>query len=476
MGVELGIGPLALLAWLATYALHSTLILGGAWLVTRRMPLAATRLKERVWKLGLLLALCTPSLQLGLGLEPFGGRFSLARSTQQVATLRAPVTPPTAARELVAHTASARPSGTAGVVDEALPARERLPLALGGLGLVLWLACGALALFGLALAWLRLAARLRGRELIEGGPLFELVHDLARRAGYRRRVRLSVAPALRVPISLGWMRPEICLPPRALVELDVEEQEALLAHELAHLARRDPAWLWFMRLVSGVLCFQPLNRLARREIEDCAEILCDAWAVSHTGLRLSLASCLARVAGWVVAEPKALPAPAMALKSSRLRVRVESLLEEGHAERLSRATRAHALCLPLAVVCAAALVLVAPAVSSQAREEPAVYDADAPLLATEVPTQEPGTLDALRELIGLLDSELEALDREFAAFQAEIARDDPLDLLRDSIAPLEEKLELLRARRARLASIVGGSKAEEAALALPIPRTLENLR
>ena len=43
--------PLAL-SWLATYWLHSTLFLGGAWLLCRLRPPRLARDRERVWKIG----------------------------------------------------------------------------------------------------------------------------------------------------------------------------------------------------------------------------------------------------------------------------------------------------------------------------------------------------------------------------------------------------------------------------------------
>ena len=38
----------------------------------------------------------------------------------------------------------------------------------------------------------------------------------------------------------------------------------MLAHEIAHLVRRDPQWLVLARAIEMVFFFQPLNRLARR--------------------------------------------------------------------------------------------------------------------------------------------------------------------------------------------------------------------
>lgn len=230
-----------------------------------------------------------------------------------------------------------------------------------------WVACGiglvgAIAgacLFGLL--WLRLTGCLRDRTALEHGALADKLRDLCRRTGVRRKVRLSLAPSLGAPISMGWLRPEICVPPRALVELSDEEQEVLLAHELAHVVRRDPLWLAGCRLLEGVFFFQPLHRLARREIEDCAEFLSDAWAVRTTGLRFSLASCLTRIAEWIVGERRVLPAPAMAHGRSRLRHRVELLLEEGTAHTVEQRPR---WLLPACVSFGASLVAVVPCVAA----------------------------------------------------------------------------------------------------------------
>ncbi|HUR27114.1 MAG TPA: hypothetical protein VM509_02940, partial [Planctomycetota bacterium] len=83
-GVDLTDGlplfALAALAWLFTYALHSTLLLGSAFLATRRMSSARAGLRERIWKFALLSSFVTASLQVGWGFEPLGGRLPLRRA------------------------------------------------------------------------------------------------------------------------------------------------------------------------------------------------------------------------------------------------------------------------------------------------------------------------------------------------------------------------------------------------------------
>ena len=92
--------------------------------------------------------------------------------------------------------------------------------------------------------------------------------------------RLSISPLARGPMALG--RGEICLPPRALDELPGPALSAVLAHELAHLERQDNGWLTAGAVIEAVLFFQPLTRIARRQLSAAAELACDERAVELT--------------------------------------------------------------------------------------------------------------------------------------------------------------------------------------------------
>ena len=70
-----GPGVDAWLGWLATYAFHSTLLLGGALLLARRLPSDAWR--ETAWRAAMLGGLVTATLQSGTGAAPLAGRWAL---------------------------------------------------------------------------------------------------------------------------------------------------------------------------------------------------------------------------------------------------------------------------------------------------------------------------------------------------------------------------------------------------------------
>src|SRR6185437_10408116 len=60
-----------------------------------------------------------------------------------------------------------------------------------------------------------------------------------RPAGLRCAVRLLESAAVRVPAVVGWLRPAILLPVGLLGGIAPEQLELILAHELAHIRRRD---------------------------------------------------------------------------------------------------------------------------------------------------------------------------------------------------------------------------------------------
>ena len=168
-----------------------------------------------------------------------------------------------------------------------------------------------------------------------------LVVLLARARMSPAQVRLTLSSALGSPIAL--VSHEIIVPPRAL-ELEPRQQEAMLAHELAHVVRRDPAWLVLAAIIEAALFIQPLNRLARRGMQEAAEELSDDWAVRHLGSGLHLARCLAEVAGWLehdhASEPFA--SPMASERGSILVRRVRRLLDDAGPRR-ALATRSRVM-------------------------------------------------------------------------------------------------------------------------------------
>jgi bla regulator protein BlaR1 len=125
----------------------------------------------------------------------------------------------------------------------------------------------------MALAVVRLFA-MRGRAeiLVERSWLTALA-EAQRRMGFKHGTALLVSNELRSPISWGVLRPTIVLSPKAVAASG--EAEAIIAHELAHVARLDWAKLLGARVACAVFWFNPLVWMLARESHQLREEAAD---------------------------------------------------------------------------------------------------------------------------------------------------------------------------------------------------------
>ncbi len=228
-----------------------------------------------------------------------------------------------------------RLSSLEGAPIEAVPVELDPFAAWGSLGVVGALTLAVLGLAALGRRRLRLAAWLRDRRAVAADhPLHRELDALRVRVGITRRVRLTSTDALASPVALGVLRPEICVPERALDGLAPDACTAMLAHELAHLARRDPLWLDLANTLRALFPWQPLLAVAARRMRTLAERRCDALAARIAG-PVAVAECLVEVGSWLRADRAGVgrEVPAMAVERGGLRDRVERLLGDSWRER-----------------------------------------------------------------------------------------------------------------------------------------------
>ena len=273
------------------------------------MRRASSELRHAVWKAGLLAVL----------LLPFG---VLAMPRWEV-----PILPETSAAVSAAPAFEAlttAPTVVRGWAEPMSPSRSRVswPAAVVGV----WLAGLGLLLVRELNCRLRLARLLRrGRPVTDPHVLRALSHAAAR-ARYEGSFDCLVASELRVPLACGVARPMVLLPERAL-EWTPEVLSDVLVHELTHLRRRDPLWLWLARIACALYWFHPMVWLATRRLLAEGERACDD-AVMRNGERPSgYAETLLFVAGTPWREDSA---PALAfLRRHGLERRIAEVLAQG---------------------------------------------------------------------------------------------------------------------------------------------------
>lgn len=90
-----------------------------------------------------------------------------------------------------------------------------------------------------------------------------------------RNIALRVSDAVESPLTIGWLKPMIILPLAAINQLNPNELEALLLHELVHIRRYDYLVNHALVLSRAVLCFNPFIWLLYEETILYREISCD---------------------------------------------------------------------------------------------------------------------------------------------------------------------------------------------------------
>lgn len=169
---------------------------------------------------------------------------------------------------------------------------------------VAWLAVGASSL---ALGWNLLGAWLAWRLVRSAAPAPEWLYECgAVPETAPERVRFLVSERVRSALVIGVGRPVILLPRRLLDAGPTPALNAVLRHELAHVAHGDLWWLMGERSVQVLYALQPLLWPLRRTIRLDQELLADAAAAGEAPVEYAEA-----LVAWV--KSAAGPAPLSAL-------------------------------------------------------------------------------------------------------------------------------------------------------------------
>ena len=186
------------------------------------------------------------------------------------------------------------------------------------------------------------------------------IQSLAGRLNIRRRLRVVCLPRLAGPVAFGVVRPSIGLPVDFWTAHSAIEQDAMLAHELAHLAARDPFWLALADGLAALLWWHPLVWWARRQFRAACESAADEASLVVEDGPAVLAGCLVALASrWQ--QPGVLGLLGMAGFRSGLGRRVERLLHLRGRDQPALRRRWPGLVAWLGAVATLALVVAVPA-------------------------------------------------------------------------------------------------------------------
>lgn len=217
--------------------------------------------------------------------------------------------------------------------------------------LILW-GAGALAVaLRLVVGLATLARWTRGAEDVTDPFWLDALERARVAAGATERLRLKVADKVPGPLGWGWRNPVV------LIDYDTyaehEEADAILAHEVAHIARRDWPALMLTRLATALFWFNPLTWTLAREAIQQAEEAADA----HAAQTVEPTRYAETLLSWgQIGRGIAVPANSIAPGARGLARRVRAVLDARLLERSARSRVAIAavlLCVGVAAPVAA---------------------------------------------------------------------------------------------------------------------------
>lgn len=228
-------------------AVQSGILFLAVWLVFRLVPSVPANTKAWIWRLAFL--------------KPLACLLPFAAVTLRVLPAPAPAQV-SATTGIIGYADVQAPNVAPSAVVEASPATSvDLILVAWGIGVAFVL------LYGIA-NWVRVVRMVRRADPIRDPGVYRVLMELSHSSRTAQRIRLLSSDEVKTPFLIGIVSPLIVLPRRAIEQEPIEDIRLMLAHELAHLVRKDLVWFGLVWVVQSFFFFNPVVWLAAR----CARI------------------------------------------------------------------------------------------------------------------------------------------------------------------------------------------------------------
>ena len=170
---------------------------------------------------------------------------------------------------------------------------------------------------------------------------------------------LAVSPMISGPVTVGVTRQVMLVPPEFLEDVSESEMEAVLAHEFAHMQRRDFAKNLMYEALSLPVAYHPLLWLTRLRLAESREMVCDRMAADALRGRERYVRSLLRLASMLSDRPPTRILHAIGIfDANTFERRVMNLTKRSREVRGVRRVAMVAACVAIgAATCVSALAL-----------------------------------------------------------------------------------------------------------------------
>ncbi|HEY4056108.1 MAG TPA: penicillin-binding transpeptidase domain-containing protein [Kofleriaceae bacterium] len=311
-----------MIALLASVAIRASLLLAVSLAAVRALRGSSASMRRAVLAFAFLSVTVLPVATTLLPVLHLGRASSIAST---VPTASVPDTVVDASAATPTSMAFARPASHQSLARQT-PSTS--PVSVPLVALTLWL-LGAAAMIGRVVV-----GHLRARRIARTGVLVE--KRTVQKRGSSRVVHVRASAAIDTPAVTGVFSPVVLLP-REYTEWTAERYELVLAHELAHVTRRDCMVNALAQIARALHWFNPLAWFAARQLRIESELAADAAVVDSGARASSYAEHLLALA----TVDRDVPAGALAMADpSQIEQRIRALLAPTHGAESVALSRA----------------------------------------------------------------------------------------------------------------------------------------
>ena len=153
--------------------------------------------------------------------------------------------------------------------------------------------------------WRKISDAIQLTEPLRKGREFEVLQRIRSLAGLQPSIDLRSLPASMEPGIFGLFRPILLWPQAITVRLQDMHLEAVLAHEVCHVRRRDNLTAAIHMVVEAIFWFHPLVWWLEARLVEEREHACDEEVLQLCGHRRIYAESILRVCEFCVESPLA---------------------------------------------------------------------------------------------------------------------------------------------------------------------------
>lgn len=143
-----------------------------------------------------------------------------------------------------------------------------------------WVLGVILGLTKLGFSWRTLHQLAEERNSVSPTDIEAFVQNLTLRMGISRPIDIRLSDIVTGPCTFAFWKPIILIPASCVARLSVEELEAVIAHELAHIMRFDSLHRTIQTILEAIFFYHPIMPYVSRQVSLEREHDCDDLALT----------------------------------------------------------------------------------------------------------------------------------------------------------------------------------------------------